>query len=172
MSYNAIYVRVLPAIKCCYLEISIIETHGVFNIRVILLTLFACSSFVFIIFTTGFSSADKSTSHQRPCRNSNTGSISYFKVDSEELNWDNAWSLCKIKNSTLPVICNQPEQDALTNYLKTNITSSAVWTSGRKKSFDEWTWLDGQRLTSSGNMSIFILFFSKGACGWSTDCLK
>lgn len=128
-----------------------------------MLTYLPVRDYLFIFFTPEFSSADKSTSRPKICGNSNTRSISFFKVDSEELNWNDARSLCSAKNSTLPVTCNQYEQDAFKNYLKANVITSDVWTSGRKTRFNVWTWVNGQSFISKSKMSTFVLFFSIGA---------
>lgn len=71
------------------------------------------------------------------CNNSNKRDIYYFKVGSDEFNWNKAWNLCNTTGSNLPVICNQHDQDALTNFLRATKGISAAWTSGRRTSLNE-----------------------------------
>lgn len=75
------------------------------------------------------------------------------------MDWDDAWRLCQNESSSLPVICNQHDQDGLTNYLHANIGSSAAWTSGRKIAFAKWTWLNGGLLTSKSKPPYNIISF-------------
>lgn len=160
-------------IKCIYLEISILETvYSALNICVMLLRHLPVRNYLFIICTTELTSSD--ISNEKTCGRRNTRNISYFKVDNGEVDWNEAWKQCNDRGYTLPVICNQHEQEALANSLKTNMGRSAVWASGKKIPFDGWRWVNEKPFISSrSKMSTFILFFSVLArFEWSTDCFK
>lgn len=90
------------------------------------------------------------------CENSNTRDSYYFKASSDAFNWTEAWSICNNNGSTLPIICNQRKQDDLTNFLKATVGSSAVWTAGKRISFDEWKWIDGQPFNNRSNFPKFF----------------
>lgn len=130
-----------------------------------------------IIFNTESTLVYKSISSQGICENSDTRTISYFIIGKNgiQVEWNEAWKLCNIHGSTLPVICNQQEQATLTDFLNSNIhvtRSSAVWTSGRKISFGGWIWVDGQTFISSGIMFLFTLVLLWASCLWSAYCVK
>lgn len=146
------------------LKIAVLNTYySLFNISVNNVDAIPIRDHFFIIFTTEFISADEDISDQTICGSRNKRSISYLEVNSAELNWTAAWKHCNDKKSNLPLICNQHEQGALMTYLKKNIGSSEAWISGRKISFDEWKWIDGQPFDSRGRISAFVRFFSIGA---------
>lgn len=96
------------------------------------------------------------------CITNDRRSVSYFKVNIEETQWDTALQECVKQESILPVICNKNEQDALVKYLNSTKGMAAVhvWTSGKKFISPNWTWIDGQPFTGRASMSTFISFLS------------
>lgn len=72
-------------------------------------------------------------------------------------NWDRARQLCQSKNSYLPIIRSREEQTSFETYFRNlknsnNLIINASWTSGKMKTLQEWTWINGQPLDSSSEL--------------------
>lgn len=111
------------------------------------------------ILTTGILTAEVGFSNGRQngnydyCHNITGGEICYVFVSNGESNWHTAQGKCQNKNASLPIIRSIEEQEAIEAYLKqlksTAQSINAVWTSGKRKTYDNWTWLNNQTLSNT-----------------------
>lgn len=83
------------------------------------------------------------------CYDVHNKTICYFRPNVAEriMTWDDAWSVCKENNSTLPVIENRLIAETIRRHLE-NKTSSVydMWLAGREIRTNDWQWLSGKLL--------------------------
>jgi len=74
--------------------------------------------------------------------------ICYFKGSQKPEAWDKARQLCISLGSTLPIIRNRNDQDALADYLASQnfMDTNFAWTAGSNASYKNWTWLNEEQL--------------------------
>jgi len=97
---------------------------------------------------------------EETCGEINGQSLCYFKAWDFGVDWETASQLCQSRNSTLPATRDRNEQDAFEKFLNIHMGVSAVWTSGRSYTYDNWTWLDGRTYSRRGRTIFYLLFIT------------
>lgn len=83
--------------------------------------------------------------------------ICYFKGSQKTEAWDKARQLCISLGSTLPIIRNRNDQDALAGYLASHMDTDFAWTEGSNASYKIWTWLNEEQLKKTTQGFLLVI---------------
>lgn len=84
----------------------------------------------------------------RTCYEVYNKTICYFQpiAANRHMTWDDAWTVCKENNSTLPVIENRMMAETFRRHLESKtLLRSEAWLAGREERPNVWQWLNGKR---------------------------
>ena len=84
--------------------------------------------------------------------------VCYFNGSVTPVDWYIARQLCTSLHSTLPVIRNKNDQDALAGYLKSRTYNFSAWTAGKIFKYTGWTWVNGEQLKETVQGFVFVIY--------------